>query len=281
MSSTDLYVIAAGNGSRMKVGIPKALIPIADDEPCLTTTLRQLGHNFRKVFIVTNVLASDQWRSYFVELQAMYPALSNRIVNVPIQSGLGDGHATLHGLLSAEKVSEDSLAADIVVAWGDVFFPHPEIINELLATKLKGSGLLPAIQENNPYVSLLVNEQMQGMWADFSKYGETNLTGMHDQSVFRFARSKLIASLSHLHACLWKSGRYMTPGSELSLLYVVHQLYNSGDPTYVYETGYPTLGFNCIEEAIAIQRNIKAAMSDDRRRRICRDRDSTAAKETQ
>lgn len=280
MPSTDLYIIAAGNGSRMKVGIPKALIPIADDEPCLSTTLRQLGHKFRKAFIVTNVLAGDQWHSYFAELQAMYPALSNRIVNVPIQSGLGDGHATLQGLLTAEKVLEDSLAADIVVAWGDVFFPHPEIIDELLTTKLKGSGLLPAVQEHNPYVSLLVNEQMQGMCADFSKYGETNLTGMHDQSVFRFVRSKLIASLSHLHNCLWKSGRYMAPGSELSLLYAVHQLYNSGDPAYVYVTAYPTLGFNRIEEAIAIQRRIKVALADDRWRGApCHDHDNTATHE--
>jgi len=44
--------------------VPKALVPIAD-EPCLTTTLQQVGRRFRKVFVVTNSLVHDQWLAYF------------------------------------------------------------------------------------------------------------------------------------------------------------------------------------------------------------------------
>jgi CTP:molybdopterin cytidylyltransferase MocA len=94
MSSADLYIVAAGDGSRMRANVPKALVPIAADEPCLTTALQQIGHKFRKVFIVTNVFVRDQWLAYFRDLGAIYPELAELAVNVPIASGLGDdeGH---------------------------------------------------------------------------------------------------------------------------------------------------------------------------------------------
>lgn len=241
----------------MNVNVPKALVPITD-EPCLTTTLQQIGHKFSNVFIVTNVLSSDQWCRYFETLEANYPMLAKPIVNLPIKSGLGDGHATLQGLLAAEQTKEITLAQDIVVAWGDMFFPHAEIIDELMSIPTKGSGLLPTIYESSPYVSLLVNEEMQCVSADFSKYEEYHSTGFHDQSVFRFVRPRLRDSLCNLHNALWKNGRYISPSGELSLLYSFHQLYNSGDPAYIYETQYPTLSFNTVEQVVAIQREIGA-----------------------
>lgn len=252
MSSTDLYIIAAGNGSRLNASMPKALVSITS-EPCLTTTLRQIGHKFRRVFVVTNVLARDQWHSYFRALEVVHPGLARFTIDLPIESGLGDGHATLQGLMAAENLRETTLSQDIVVTWGDVFFRHPELIDELLSMFLKGSGLLPVIEESNPYVSLLINEEMQCVSADFSKFGEKHVSGLHDQSVFRFARHRLRASLCDLHNALWKGGRYLSPGGELSLLHSFHQLYNSGNPTYVYETRYATLSFNTIEEVVTIQ----------------------------
>jgi hypothetical protein len=239
----------------MNTDLPKALVPITDD-PCLTTTLQQIGAKFRTVFVVTNVLACEQWHRYFAQLHATYPELAELVVNLPIRSGLGDGHATLQGLLAAERARGEQLAPDVVVTWGDVFFQHAEIIDELLSLPVQGPGLFPAVHETMPYVSLQVNEAMQCVGVSFSKYGESQLSGLHDQSVFRFARSRLRTCLRDLHAALWKGTRYVAPGGELSLLYAAHQLYNSGDPVYVYETQYPTLSFNTVEEVAAIQREI-------------------------
>jgi CTP:molybdopterin cytidylyltransferase MocA len=255
MSKSDLYIIAAGNGSRMRADVPKALVPITH-EPNLTTTLQQIGRKFNKVFVVTNALVQDQWHRYFRELGIEYPELAEISLNVPIASGLGDGHATLQGLIAAARMTETT--EDIVIAWGDVFFPHAEIIDELLAAHLQGSGLLPAARESNPYVSLLINGRMQCIAADFSKHGEHHPAGLHDQSVFRFTLSRLKTSLTELHNALWKNGHYIAPGGELSLLYSFHQLYNSATPAYVYETLYPTLSFNTVEEVSAIQREISA-----------------------
>lgn len=254
MSSADLYIIAAGNGSRLKTNVPKALVQITD-EPCLSSTLQQIGKKFRRVFIATNVCVCDQWNRYFEDLEAKFPELAGPIINLPIRSGLGDGHATLQALLSAEGVG-DKLARDVVVAWGDVFFPHAEIIDELLSLDLKGAGLLPAVREVDPYVSLLVDDGMRCVAADFSKHGECHADGYHDQCVFRFNLGSLKRSLIELHNALWKNGRYLAPNGELSLLYSFHHLYNSKDPAYVYETAFPTLTFNTVEEVVAVQREI-------------------------
>jgi molybdopterin-guanine dinucleotide biosynthesis protein A len=241
----------------MKCNVPKALVPITD-EPCLTTSLQQIGHKFRRVFIVTNVVVQDQWTTYFRALEAVYPELAQQVVNLPIRSGLGDGHAALQGIVAADRIEGGRLQRDMVVAWGDVFFPKGEFIDELLSIPQKGSGLLPAVRECQPYVSLLVNDEMQCVAADFSKYGENRISGFHDQSVFRFDLPRLRRALCDLHNALWKNDRYIAPGGELSLLYTFHQLYNTADPAYVYEAKYTTLSFNTVEEVAAIQREIGA-----------------------
>jgi bifunctional N-acetylglucosamine-1-phosphate-uridyltransferase/glucosamine-1-phosphate-acetyltransferase GlmU-like protein len=250
----DLFIIAAGVGSRMNSNIPKALVPIVD-EPCLTTTLQQIAYKFKTVHVVTNILVQNQWTAYFKNLAEKYPELTKNLINVPINSGLGDGHATMIGLRYASE--NGTLASDeVTVAWGDVFFPNAEIIDELFSNELQGSGLLPAVKENNPYVSLLVDEKMRCISADFSKYGEKHPTGFHDQSVFRFNSSHLYDSLTTIHAAFWKGGRYITPGGELSLLYTFHHMYNINRAAYVYETDYPTLSFNTSEEVATIQQEI-------------------------
>jgi len=253
MASVDLYVVAAGNGSRINLSTPKALVPIAG-EPCLTTTLRSIGSKFSRVFVVTNERMADSWCAYFEDFQEINPHIGQNVINLPIQSGLGDGHAALQGILSAEKLGNTS--EEIVVAWGDVFFPNAEIIDELLSARSAGSGLLPVILERDPYVSIHVNSRMQCVSADFSRYGEGNPSGFHDQSVFRFSRARLRSALCNLHNCLWKNGRYITSAGELTFLYSIHHLYNAGRPAYAYETKHRTLTFNTADDVLAVRREL-------------------------
>jgi len=256
MSPVDLYIIAAGNGSRLGASIPKALFPIVD-EPCLTNTLRRIGMKFTRVFVVTNVAMSAQWTAYFRYLQETHPQLAARTTNLPIKSGLGDGHATLEGILAAQN-GHAHTSEDIVIAWGDVFFHEVQIIDELLSMAPNGSGLIPAVFEPKPYVRLTVDETMGCISAEFSKYGESCVEGLHDQSVFRFKLSRLKRSLSHLHSAFWKKDRYICAGGELSLLYSLHHLYNLSSPAYVYETSYSTRCFNTLQEIVSIQSLIHA-----------------------
>lgn len=254
---TDLFIIAAGKGSRMQANVPKALVPITDNEPCLTTTLQQIGNKFKNVIVVTNEAIDAQWASYFEETDKRYPGLLDNVHNVPISSGLGDGHAVLNGMLEAEKRGISS-SKEVVIAWGDVFFANPEIIDEMLSQfNAYSVGAVPAVYKQNPYVALQVDENMFCKSADFSKYGEFHESGYHDQSVFRFKKDTLQNSLLALHNAFWKNDHYMTPGGELSMLYVFHHLYNSNERVIVYPTSYPTLSFNTPEEVSHIQMELK------------------------
>lgn len=262
MRHSDLYVIAAGIGSRLSSNVPKALYPIST-EPCLTTTLRQIGCLFRRIFVVTNVLVNSQWCIYFKQLGAQYPSLVESVVHLPIHSGLGDGHATLQAFIAAENFESAALSADVVILWGDVFVPDSSLFDELLDFHRDAPGLIPAVYESNPYVTLVVDETMKCVAAEFSKHGEQNSAGFHDQCVFRFDRDRLKESLRAIHCALWKRDRYIAPGGELSLLYTFHQLHNSNNPARVYETSYRTLTFNTIEEVASIQRQVDSRKTHD------------------
>lgn len=259
----DLYIIAAGKGSRMGGSLPKALVPINGDTPCLTTTLQQIGNKFLNVFLVVNIDIVDTWEKYLynqVDYSEFPLDYIKNVTLVPIKSGLGDGHAVMHALCESiqelgKKKQTSKFSNDIVICWGDVFFPHAELIDELLARPLK-NGLFPVVREDNPYVTLLTDSDLQCVSADFSKYGENHPTGFHDQSVFRFNRNLLNSTLNTLHDAFWKNGRYMTPGGELSLLHTFHYLFNNDSPASVYETDYPTLSFNTPEEVADIQKEI-------------------------
>lgn len=262
MQNTDLFIVAAGNGSRLGGNMPKALIPIVG-EPCLTTTLSRVGALFRNVFVVTNVLSQEIWSGYFAELTFSHPELSSRITNLPIKSGLGDGHAVLEGLLCAERVGSSGWTEEMVVMWGDVFLPSAQLMLELLSQPCRGAGLFPVILERDPYVCLRVDAEMRCISADFFKYGERHAAGLHDQSVFKFARSQLRDSLVELHRCLWKHDRYIAAGGELSLLYTFHQMYNCGNPAYVYETQHGTRSFNTREEVLRIRDEMGMGVATD------------------
>jgi len=251
--TADLYIIAAGKGTRMGNKLPKALIPF-NGEPCLTHTLKNIGQHFRNVFVVINEDIQDVWDRYKSEISLSSHPFSMNVQFIPIKSGLGDGHATLMALEKAPAIA--TLSPEIVVCWGDVYFHQPEIITELLSMKMSSNGIVPALLEQNPYVTLLVDDTLNCMSADFSKYGEQHPSGFHDQSVFRLKYDVTVAALSRLHKAFWKNGRYATPGGELSLLYIFHYLYNLECPVTVYETSHSTKSFNTDTEVKLIREEI-------------------------
>lgn len=259
----DLYIICAGVGSRMSIDIPKALVKITD-QPCLTTTLQQIGSKFDNVFVVTNRDVQGQWIHYYNDLSIMYPELCTNLYDVPIKSGYGDGNAVMEGLSRVKSLCyvprQPVLSDDIVIVWGDVFFHKAEIIDEILNKSMGDkSGLIPCVSEENPYVTLHTNGHGACISADFSKHGEINKHGWHDQSLFRFNRTILMDALNQLHLSMWKNDKYVAPSGELSLLHTFHRLFNTYQPAYVYHTAFSTLSFNTPAEVIAIQEQIDTA----------------------
>lgn len=255
----DLFIIAAGKGSRMGGNIPKALLAVGG-EICLTATLKNIGDKFDNVYVVTNNSIQDIWEDYFKTIKNRLDIYPN-ITNVPISSGLGDGHATLVALTNVYEWQNFYYLNDVVVCWGDVYFPNPELIDELIENKSSPTGVIPATKEDNPYVTLLVDGGMNCMSADFSKWGECHPNGFHDLSVFKFNGKLLYSKLNTLHDSFWKSGRYITPSGELSLLYTFHSFFNDSNeaapaPLKVYESDYTTYSFNTPEEVFTIEEKI-------------------------
>lgn len=243
--NTALMIVAAGKGSRMGGGLPKALHHIAPGEPCITRTISLAAARFKYIFIVTNTMMQDTWELYEKDLRAMFgSAIGDNVRFISIHSGLGDGHAVKNAL---DLVMGGYYLDDVTIMWGDVFVKDDGLFRELLSRPLQ-FGIIPACLEQDPYVTLLVDDQMQCMSADFSKYGEKHVNGFHDQSIFRFEPVVLLDALNSLHCALWKNGRYITPGGELSLLHTFHYAYNHRSPFSVYETAHTTWSFNTPEE---------------------------------
>jgi molybdopterin-guanine dinucleotide biosynthesis protein A len=259
----DLIIVAAGKGSRMGGNIPKALLEVGG-EVCLTSTLRKIANKFDNVYILTNNAIQGVWDDYFAS-KTFGADIAGHITNVPINSGLGDGHAVMSGMISIADDENAKLAENVIVCWGDVYFPDPELIDELILNTSSATGVIPVVKEDNPYVTILVDDDMNCQSADFSKWNECHPTGFHDLSVFKFNTTQLYIALSILHCTFWKNGRYITPGGELSLLYTFHTFYNATidnesetavPALKVYESDYTTYSFNTPEEIKEIEKKI-------------------------
>ena len=133
-------------------------------------------------------------------------------------------------------------------------------MDELLAFTDFPMGVVPVVEEDQPYVGLHVDKDWTVQHATFSKHGEDTSGGHHDQSVFRFKRIPLMQSLHVMDVVLNKNGKYITPGNEMSLLHVFHYVSNTTQgprgEIIAYRTEYPTLSFNTVEEVAAIQQEI-------------------------
>jgi bifunctional N-acetylglucosamine-1-phosphate-uridyltransferase/glucosamine-1-phosphate-acetyltransferase GlmU-like protein len=242
----ELIVIAAGNGKRMgDISVPKVLYPV-NGIPNLKRILDQAIDSkiIQHVHIVVKDTAYDDFEKYLIENPFK---ISTAIV--PINSGLGDGHAIMTAL---ENINTDQEEA--IVMWGDTYIEYSSTFKELIRYKCK-SVTLPVVKEDNPYVTILTDEAMKVISADFSKLGEKHLRGLHDQSVFMINKTIVLSTLKLMHNVLWKNGRYITESKELNFLHIFHYLWNINEPAICYITEYPTKSFNSIEEVKQIENN--------------------------
>ena len=136
-------------------------------------------------------------------------------------------------------------SSDISIVWGDAYIPDGKMFPELLSRR--HLNCLPVQWEDKPYVAIM-GYTFRAEYAKFSKYGENENSGYHDQSMFRFKTSDLEYALQNLHCCFWKHDKYITASGELSLLFVLHFLANKNKPMMCYETEYGVYGFNTPQE---------------------------------
>lgn len=243
----DLIIVAAGDGKRMgAITVPKVLYPV-NGQPNLDRIIQHAKSSgvFNKINVIIKKTAQKQFEQHISE---------NNLENihlVPIDSGLGDGHALMSGLFQIEYNCSNKQ----IVIWGDAYLESDDIFKELSNIDSEDAAIMvPVVYENNPYVTILTNERFEIISADFSKLGETHNSGLHDQSVFLISKNIVADCLHNMHCAIWKNGRYITESKELNFLHLFHYLYNINEPAKCYITEYPTKSFNSIEEVINIEK---------------------------
>lgn len=248
---SDLFIIAAGKGTRMSAlgSLPKALMDVGGKSN-LQNTLEKAEGKFDQIYIVANSALEDVWLR---EMDKIKSSSNHKLIF--IESGLGDGHAVLAALRHRNVVGSSKF---VTIVWGDVYVPDAGIFAELLSnTQHIEFGKVPVANEYKPYVTILTNDALVITGADFTKLGEGHSVGFHDQSIFLFNRVELEKSLSNLHNAFWKTGRYLSPNGELSLLFAFHEIYNTNKGLgglIAYQTDFPTMGFNTPDELDLIRK---------------------------
>lgn len=215
--------------------MPKALA-VVHRTPNLINTLRTIKDLFQRVLITVNHEDASQF-SDAVRSEGLSASL------IPIASGLGSGHALLQSLC------QTSISDPFILCWGDAYFFSGDLIRELLQKDTNSQLLIPLQQLANPYVSIIVDNELVAHSVDFSKYGERHEVGFKDLGVFKM-RTSIVDILQHFHNANWKKSKYITNSHEFEFLYIVHFLHNVGLPAQCYLTEYPNSvrGFNTLEE---------------------------------
>jgi len=244
----NLLIIAAGNGTRMgNISVPKALYDI-NGKPNIEWLIESSKAYFNKIYVVCRTSTKTAF-NYLV-------SQSDKVTIVPIDSGLGDGHAVMNALYSIHKLDSKFLDQESVstIVWGDLYCPAPDIFAELSAYDddlINGNieVVVPLAMEDSPYVHFTIDEKSKILAANFSKYGEVVERGLHDQSIFMGSTNAFFHYISLLHIATWKNGKYVTNTGELNLLHIFHLMDNLDKPAHAHVTEIILNSYNTIKEA--------------------------------
>ena len=151
-------IIAAGNQTRFKTDIPKAIMPI-NNTTLLDINIKSMSKYTDKIYVVCSYNNKDYFDNY------------NTII---INSGKGCGDAVLKAL---ENLSNDN---DCYIKWGDSLHLD-DIYNNM---NINSKMIIPVRYEKNPYVQIIVDKNNKIEKVLFSKYGENITDGYHDLSIF-------------------------------------------------------------------------------------------------
>ena len=159
-------IIAAGNQTRFKSDIPKALSKIGD-RTCLDINISHMKNVCDEVYVVCSFEKEEYFKDYN---------------HLSIESGLGCGDAVLKALRII-KPKEDDM---VFIQWGDsivdkVAFRDLNMIRYISLYK-DVDIFIASRWEKKPYV--LLEDHDDFIKVKFSKYGEVNSDGYHDLSLF-------------------------------------------------------------------------------------------------
>ncbi len=256
----DIMIVAAGNGTRMgSDALPKILTEI-NGKTNLQNTIKKISDcgKIGQIFVIVNKRNRDAIAKKINEIIPYYGhPLMDKIFEIEIESGRGDGHAVLEAYRTILKTTKKKISNTFFVMWGDAYLTSENIFMDCIQEFEKDtirSMFIPVVNEKDPYVTFVVDKNMNCIGADFSKRGEKHPTGFHDQCVFLCNTKSVIDGLSTLESAYLKNGRYVTDSGELTFLYLVHYFYNIDKPAKALITDSPVLSYNTMGEVKEIEK---------------------------
>jgi len=244
----DLLIIAAGNSKRMG-SLPKT-VSLVNGKPNLYNTVEKAKPYFDNIYIFSNLENKPLFK------EVIYPFRKKCDV-IHIESGKGCGDAVLQAL---EKLGGENYKGKSVICWGDVYFETDDIFKEIQDNQhLNTPVLIPVRYEDDPYVWFYLKEDgISVISSNFKKRGEVSPTGHHDQSIFMIDNVGLYNALLSIKDVLYKNGTYLH--GEMIFLDAVNYLNNTNNNAIIYETKYPTRGYNTqseLEDINNFYKNVK------------------------
>ena len=226
------FIIAAGNQSRFKSDIPKALATISD-VPILHFNISLMREYCDKVYVV----CSNSNRNYFEEYNKLGYAFADLI---EINSGLGCGDAVYKAL---KHITKFNTCDKCYIQWGDSL-QCVETFDLLSSHSSDKSVLIPCTTEKTPYVQIIPNSNSVSV--HFSKFGDVISAGYHDLSLFYCNCLDLKENLEFMVDKYFNGVNYNLRGNELSFLDVFN--YTPITSEVVDAGEVPMNSFNSIED---------------------------------
>lgn len=214
----ELFIVAAGKGSRMNHNKPKAMMKIGE-EPNVLRTIRLAFDHYDIVYVGINEDHLDAW----APIQREIDKFEGRVKMIAIKSGLGDGNAVMRMLNHPWYIPyPDSMTT---VVWGDTVFQDSQPFYD---ASFWPRNYVAVHHKEKPYVSIKTVGGHIASGALFSKYDEVHGPGYHDQSLFVYRSEDLENALGAIHASGFRNGKYDYPGGEMSLLSTINYFFNMG-----------------------------------------------------
>lgn len=208
--SNNLAIIAAGNNTRMNLGIPKPLVKINGKEN-IVWLLENSYNYYDNIFIV--IKHGEFYRYKYLESKFV-----NKLNFIEINSGKGDAHAILKFL---ESVINTNISIDdkLTIIWGDTFCPNDTIFKIINNCEVDNFIHVPLLLENNPYVYFTLDNCSFVTSAKFNKENEVKF-GYHDQCIFYSKVGTFYSTINHYNILKYKesSSTYNTSNNELKLI---------------------------------------------------------------
>lgn len=222
-------ILSAGNQSRFKSPLPKALVKI-NGKVLLEENIQRMSKYCDEVFVICSFQNEQFFKKYN---------------HIAINSGKGSGDAVLKALIEINKKHKFSKDDTCFIIWGDCLI-EDQIYKQVL-DNYNNTGLIPCVFEENPYVQLKETKNNKVI-ASFSKFNEAITAGFHDLSLFYFNCQNLLNYLLIFQKkIINKEDNYIHKhGNEMEFLDVFNETEIEAKILEIKD--YKDFSFNTVEE---------------------------------